>query len=226
MSKRRASPNPYDAPVRPERQITDTAKNARTSGGALELLAFSMGGGGMSRVIEEQERAGQNELLRSMQLPRNMGRREDYEKLGFRFAEVSGKQVTGDKLFLDAALPTGWKKVATDHSMWSNLVDAKGRVRARIFYKAAFYDRDAHMHLIPRFTAKQLRSDDGAIPPERDGEYVFLDTVMGKELFSAGAKREGWGPDRQWVSPSEDCVTFAKGYMEGKDPYDFDAVYE
>ncbi len=48
-----------------------------------------------------------------------------------------------DDLFVFAILPDGWKKQATDHDMHSELIDDKGVVRARIFYKAAFYDRSA-----------------------------------------------------------------------------------
>ncbi len=32
--------------------------------------------------------------------------------------------------------------------MWSDLLDEKGRKRGAIFYKAAFYDRRADMHLV------------------------------------------------------------------------------
>jgi len=56
-------------------------------------------------------------------------------------------------LFIQAKLPDGWKKVATDHSMWTDLVDNKDRVRAHIFYKAAFYDRSAHIGLSRRYSA-------------------------------------------------------------------------
>lgn len=52
-----------------------------------------------------------------------------------------------DDLFIQALLPAGWKKEATDHSMWSDLLDEQGRKRGGIFYKAAFYDRRADMHL-------------------------------------------------------------------------------
>ena len=62
---------------------------------------------------------------------------------------VFGKEV--DDLFVEVTLPAGWKKEATDHSMWSKLVDDKGRERASIFYKAAFYDRDAHINITQRF---------------------------------------------------------------------------
>jgi hypothetical protein len=36
--------------------------------------------------------------------------------------------------------------------MWSYLVDEKGRERAAIFYKAAFYDRDAHISITSRYS--------------------------------------------------------------------------
>lgn len=218
---------------RQRRRITDTTKETLSEGGALGFLAASMGSGGVARAIEEQEAQGQHELVNSMQLPRQMGYdandRAAYEKLGFKFAEEKpGEQLKGDKLFIDAALPEGWKKVRTDHSMWSNIVDTKGRVRVTVFYKAAFYDRDAHMGLVSRFTTKTLRSEyDPAVPKERDGEVVFMDLATGKELFSAGAKREGKDPvTGEWVSPSDDCRAFAKQYLEGKDRFDFDAVYE
>ena len=36
--------------------------------------------------------------------------------------------------------------------MWSHIVDAEGRKRVAVFYKAAFYDRRADMRLEPRYT--------------------------------------------------------------------------
>lgn len=71
-----------------------------------------------------------------------------YEKMGIRFGEL----VKDDPIFIEATLPQGWKKVGTDHAMWSKLLDEKGRGRAMIFYKAAFYDRSAHMSAKPRFS--------------------------------------------------------------------------
>jgi hypothetical protein len=44
-------------------------------------------------------------------------------------------------------LPDGWQKRATDHDMWSELVDADGVVVASMFYKAAFYDRRAFLRM-------------------------------------------------------------------------------
>ena len=51
-----------------------------------------------------------------------------------------------DDLFVDVILPNGWSKVNTDHPLWSKLIDDKNRVRATIFYKSAFYDRDAFIN--------------------------------------------------------------------------------
>jgi len=71
---------------------------------------------------------------------------EQFEQMGIVF----GDKV--DDLFVEVQLPKGWAKVPTDHSMWSELIDDLGRVRARIFYKAAFYDRSAHISLVARYS--------------------------------------------------------------------------
>lgn len=55
---------------------------------------------------------------------------------------------TGAMNILNVELPDGWKKVGTNHDMHSDLVDETGKVRASIFYKAAFYDRRADMVVV------------------------------------------------------------------------------
>ena len=45
-------------------------------------------------------------------------------------------------------LPEGWKREASYHPMWSHIVDGAGKQRVSIFYKAASYDRKAHMSLV------------------------------------------------------------------------------
>lgn len=40
----------------------------------------------------------------------------------------------------------------TEHSMWSKLIDSDGLERASVFYKAAFYDRNAHITVNQRFS--------------------------------------------------------------------------
>lgn len=102
--------------------------------------------------IERQEAIGQKELVNSQQLPSKSNEYsgidavEQYGKMG-----ISVLLDGNDNLFLSAILPEGWKKEGTGHPMWSNLIDNKGRIRATIFYKAAFYDREAFVNFIKRY---------------------------------------------------------------------------
>ena len=97
---------------------------------------------GLPVMIEAAESQGQSELVRSVQLPTQVrGAKQKLIDAGVVF----GEQCEGDELFCKATLPPGWKKEKTDHSLWSKLVAADGVERALIFYKAAFYDRDAFM---------------------------------------------------------------------------------
>ncbi len=112
---------------------------------------------GRSEAILHQEAQGQRSFVGSDTLPTDIGRHSDYdakailEAAGVKFLGI----VEGDEMFQYVEFPLGWKKVATDHSMWSKLVDDKGRARASIFYKAAFYDRSAHMSLSMRFGVQE-----------------------------------------------------------------------
>jgi len=104
------------------------------------LIAATPGG------IEAQEARGQQEFAANSTLPRkgdswNASCREQLEEMGIVFGE------NVDALFVEVQLPEGWKKIPTDHSMWTDLVDEKGRKRAAIFYKAAFYDMSAHISI-------------------------------------------------------------------------------
>lgn len=114
---------------------TNTTKQVQEN--PLLGLAISMGSG-----IEQQESQGQRELIMSDVLPSE----GDWDSLE-AFGGKKGKQVEGDPLFTRCQLPQGWQKRATDHSMWSELIDSGGEVKGSIFYKAAFYDRSAHWHL-------------------------------------------------------------------------------
>jgi hypothetical protein len=116
--------------------ITDTTKLSSE-----EKLVTALPGG-----IAKQEACGQRELVNSEQLPRDglLGtNRASWEALGLKIDKTGH-----DPLFCRVELPAGWKKVATDHAMWSHLVDDHGRVRGKIFYKAAFYDRSAFLSLV------------------------------------------------------------------------------
>lgn len=104
---------------------------------------------GTSGAIEMQESQGQHSFVSSETLPTRglMKLKLELEAMGIKV----GTEVDGDPLFTYVELPKGWKKEATNHAMWSDLLDNKGRKRAAIFYKAAFYDRDAHFSLNVRF---------------------------------------------------------------------------
>ncbi|MFC8361095.1 hypothetical protein ACFUIY_14630 [Streptomyces griseorubiginosus] len=108
---------------------------------ATALLALATGD--TSTVIEEQERAGQRQLVHSDQLPTDVDDRPAFEALGFTFGDPDPY----DPLFRSSTLPKGWKREASSHDMWSYVVDELGRRRVGIFYKAAFYDRRAQMSL-------------------------------------------------------------------------------
>jgi hypothetical protein len=112
------------------------------------LLFEALLGGHSGDAIERQERRGQDALVNSRALPVkfNSGTKEQLEGFGVVFGEPI------DDLFCNATLPSGWKKKATGHSMWSKLIDEQGRERASIFYKAASYDRDAFINVSRRFS--------------------------------------------------------------------------
>lgn len=111
---------------------------------------------GTRGAVRDQEGQGQKSFVGSDTLPREMYGQSGYiteevlKKAGVRFLGP----VEDDALFQYVELPEGWEKVPTDHPMWSHLVNKKGRPRAEIFYKAAFYDRDAHLTLLTRFSVE------------------------------------------------------------------------
>lgn len=114
---------------------------------------------GEVNVIEHMEAEGQREVVNNVMLARNMKpEKEEWEKLGFVFEDIPG-----DDLLCKAVLPAGWELVATDHPMWNDLIDEKGNQRGSMFYKAAFYDRDAFMRLERRYGIGTNYSDDLSI---------------------------------------------------------------
>lgn len=104
-----------------------------------------------SAAIRNQEVQGQNDLVSSTMLPVSIkgapGGRGDFERMGIVFEDA-----IRDDLFVQVTLPPGWKKIPTDDSRLSSLVDDRGRKRASIFYKAG-----ARQHCTGR-TLAELRS--------------------------------------------------------------------
>lgn len=145
--------------------------------------------------IEAQEASEQKSFVGTETLPKECPRKELFE-LGFQFGDEY------DDIFIKVKFPDGWAKVATDHSMWSDLVDDKGRKRGGIFYKGAFYDRSSHMNLSKRFRVMQNydASKENIIKSEvLDGEdVVFTSTIFTYEnpedisYVDNEAKRQAW----------------------------------
>lgn len=127
--------------------IDDTTRRMLASREAQEMFLLESDVRGSSDpVIEEMESAGQAQVVASDRLPTQIlpaEARTEFEKLGFTF----GSPDPDDPLFMPATLPAGWKRKATSESRGSVIVDEHGRNRVTIFYKAAFYDRNAHMAL-------------------------------------------------------------------------------
>lgn len=104
--------------------------------------------------ILAQEHQGQQELIHSDVLPtefsfdRDGSQRAALEAAGVIFLAV----VVDDPLFRYVQLPSGWRRIGSDHNMWSYVVDENGRRRIAVFYKAAFYDRKAHINAERRFS--------------------------------------------------------------------------
>lgn len=135
-----------------------------------------------SDTIERMEKRGQEEFVRSDVLPVRTGNYRDEKvddgtllALGF----VLGPTVSDDPIFRYAKLPPGWVKVGTDHDMWSAIVDQRGRERISIFYKAAFYDRNAHF-LVNRYY--HAREDFVDVQDSDAGTYGKVLDHAGKEI--------------------------------------------
>jgi len=91
-------------------------------------------------------------------------------------------------------MPEGWRFEQSDHSMWSNLVDGNGFKRGSMFYKAAFYDRSAHLGLNTRLTTtedlKAAKADGtlrcsaiARIPGKDDEDGCVIHTITHPEKF-------------------------------------------
>jgi hypothetical protein len=144
------------------------------------IIASTPGG------IEAQEARGQRDFVASTTLPIecNGCTREQIEQMGVVFGDPV------DDLFVNAQLPDGWQKKPTEHSMWSDIVDDRGRRRAAIFYKAAFYDRSAHISLERRFSCSAEPVCGYASPDYRKHEWHAVVCDCGKVIWQTPHKLE------------------------------------
>lgn len=152
---------------------------------------------GVTGAIERQEADGQRQFTQSDTLP-TRGLADIATSVGIR---ILGP-VPDDKLFTRVHLPAGWTKRATNHSMWSDLLDELGRIRASIFYKAAFYDRSAHISFHQRF---DIAPD--AELKDKTGEVSWVVTDCEKVLYRTPP-----------ISPG--MLYGAPGYFEAAEPLD------
>lgn len=149
----------------------------RKEDGTIVLLE-SLLSGDSSAAILGQEARGQTSFVGSDTLPTDisMDDKKVLESVGVKFLGT----VQNDPMFQYVELPAGWKKAPTDHSMWSSLLDEKGRKRASIFYKAAFYDRSAHLRTERRYGIEvdydRIDSDHVAVANVIDGTKVLHST--------------------------------------------------
>jgi hypothetical protein len=114
--------------------------------------------------IERQEAHQQQVFTNNCDLPIKC---DDWDKLE-SWGVIKGEQT--DPLFVSCVLPVGWSKQPTDHSMWSELRDSDGLKRASIFYKGAFYDRSADMHVVSKryYASRNYNIDQGEAYEIRD----------------------------------------------------------
>ena len=180
-------------------KITNTAKP--------ENITYTIG---FSGSIEAQEAHGQTELVNSEQLPIKMSSyggdsKEALEKIGV----VVQQRSEGDDLFYDVVLPDGCELVGTDHSMWSRL-KLNGSERATIFYKAAFYDRDAFINFVTRFKIEYHN--------DNNNRYrSVVDSETGNTLFKS-AKDDGSGFDHG----TSDCKEWLnQKFPKWDDPFEY-----
>jgi len=174
--------------------ITPAAIAALADGNTANFIAALTPGG-----IEAQEAAGQRDMVANTRLPKEIIHSTDVNPI---VLASKGFEFLGDydDLFYSVKLPAGWKLVPTDHSMWSDLVDDKGRVRANIFYKAAFYDRSAHMSFNPRFYVNS-EYEGGSYAPDARKRYFVTDRLnpdnppFRGEFFTR--QRDNWGQDTE-----------------------------
>lgn len=162
--------------------MTDSSSPTNTTAAmdgpeALLFLASAMGDENPGDSILAMEAQGASEMLRATTLPSEIlyATPEDFEALGFVFGDL----VDGDPLFRHAELPAGWAKQPTGHSMWTDIVDDRGLPVGAIFYKAAFYDRKAHLSLTKPWSgwAGDVRYGDAPVALPDKIELFTLDEV-------------------------------------------------
>jgi hypothetical protein len=157
--------------------LNPAAIGALAKGDIENFVIASIPGG-----IERQEAAGQADLVKSAdKLPKRIvtngiTREHLTDAWGITFGDDA------DDIFVNVTFPAGWSIRPTDHSIHSDLVDAAGVCRAGIFYKAAFYDRKAHLSLKRRYIVQ----NDYEKPESR---VTVIDNKTGSVIHECGTAK-------------------------------------
>ena len=164
----------------------------------LAALKALLSGDKANFIAASQEKAGQMEQAQKQTLPfKSREPRSDWEALGFVF----GNNI--DNLFIEATFPPGWTKRPTDHQMHTEILDAKGRVRGSIFYKAAFYDQRADCNLKCRFYVSTDYNE--------DQRTVFIHDECGQvDKKLPPLKAPDWNGDREEAMESNAAIDAAR----------------
>lgn len=177
-----------------------------SAGDYRDINAYGVLALGASDYITGQEAAGQRQLIGSTALPVDTRGDGDgpFLALGFTFGEHDAR----DPLFRPATLPDGWAKVGSDHAMWSYVVDELGRRRVAVFYKAAFYDRDAFMRVDSVSSyVRSLEYDDK--PPVYDDTWCTREAVAEVVVEMRGELEER----RALYADRLDTISYAAGEL-------------
>lgn len=121
--------------------------------------------GGSDAYITGMEASGQRQLVASTGMMPAEGDWDALKALGFGDPEP-----TSDRLFVKTILPEGWTKGASEHDMYSNVVDERGVERVSVFYKAAFYDCRSSFHITNvgySLSTQVIYGDDEPALPEK-----------------------------------------------------------
>lgn len=161
--------------MKDQKKVRNTTKEMKENPSVSLVIAMT---DGVSKMIEDQEAAGQSSFVTSTTLPTEI-MTDDGKKILEAFGVVFGEVVEGDPMFQYVTLPKGWKREGTGHSMHSDVLDDKGRKRIGVFYKAAFYDRSAHLSLTRRYSStydyEMSEAEDVYVGIAKDGEEVIYE---------------------------------------------------
>jgi hypothetical protein len=107
---------------------------------AAGMILKAMIGIPIGQQIEDQEAKGQELVSKLCLIPKDVRDR----KLADLILEGFVCLKDFDDLFFQMNLPEGWRILASRKgSYWSTILDELGKIRYRLFYKAACYDRRA-----------------------------------------------------------------------------------